>query len=152
MVDKITETLWRGHRRRLEGQINEYAGMLRMLEGRLLRMRGRLKRVTGDAQVQLAMAIQRLESDYEKLAGGWQAILKGLDLTFTTSRKIARVAIDRADSVLVESSRRLTTPVKALQRVGMEAAALKKGIEVGLRRGRRMAAVAHRRRAARSKA
>src|SRR3990172_5233648 len=38
---KISTTLRRGHRRRLEGQITEYVGILQTIEGRLLRMRGR---------------------------------------------------------------------------------------------------------------
>lgn len=150
MVDKITKTLWRGHRRRLEGQITEYAGIIRTIEGRLLRMRGRLKRATGDAQVELASAIQRLESDYKKIVEGWQTILKGLDHTFMTSREIAREAIDHADSVLSKGSRLITGPTQALRRARVEAAALRKGLQVGLRRGRRLAAVASRRRAARS--
>ena len=150
MVDRVGKTLWRGHRRRLEGQITEYAGIIRTIEGRLLRMRGRLKRATGGAQVELASAIQRLESDYKKIVEGWQTILKGLDHTFMTSREIAREAINRADAVLAEGRRLPTGPASVIRRAWVEAAALKKGVEVGLRRGRRMAAVASRRRAARS--
>lgn len=151
MVDKITKTLWRGHRRRLEGQITEYAGMLRAIEGRLLRMRGRMKRTAGDAQVQLAAATAQLESDYQKIVEGWQSILKGLDHTFTTGREIAREAISSADAILTEASIVLAGPAKVLRRARIEAAALRKGVQVGLRRGRRLAAVASRRRAARPK-
>lgn len=151
MADKIERSLWRGHRRRLEGQITEYAGILRGIEGRLLRMRGRLQRTTGETQVQLASAVQQLESDYRKIVEGWQAILRGLDHTFTSGREMGREAIDRADAVLAQGPRLLTDAAKALRRARVEAAALRKGVEVGLRRGRRMAAVASRRRAARSK-
>lgn len=151
MVDKITKTLWRGHRRRLEGQIIEYAGILRAIEGRLLRLRGRLKRAAGDTQIRLAAAIEQLESDYQRIVEGWQAILKGLDRTFTTGRELAHEAIGRADAALTEASGLLAGPAKGLRRVRVEAASLRKGIQVGLRRGRRLAAVASRRRAARSK-
>ena len=151
MENKISRTLWRGHRRRLEGQITEYAGILQAIEGRLLRMRGRLKQSAGDAQVRLASAIEQLESEYRKVAEGWQAILKGLDHTFTSGREIAREAINRADASLAQGPRLLTGPANALRRARVEAAALRKGLEVGLRRGRRMAAVASRRRAARAK-
>lgn len=151
MADRITQSLWRGHRRRLEGQITEYAGILRSIEGRLLRMRGRLQRTTGEAQVQLAAAVQQLEADYRKVVEGWQAILKGLDNTFSSGREVGRAAIDRADAVLAEGSRLLRVPTKAIRRARVEVAALRKGVEVGLRRGRRMAAVASRRRALRSK-
>ena len=151
MGEKITRTLWRGHRRRLEGQIVEYAGILRTIEGRLLRMRGRVKRTTGDAQVRLASAIEQLESDYRRIADGWQAILKGLDHTITSGREVAREAINRADAVLAEGSRLLTGPANALRRARVEAAALRKGLKVGFRRGRRLAAVASGRRAARAK-
>ncbi len=151
MVDKTTKTLWRGHRRRLEGQITEYARILRAIEGRLLRIRGRLQRATGDAQVRLAFALERVESDYQKIVEGWQAILKGLDHTFASGRRIGRQAIDRADAVLSESSPPLSARERALRRARVEVAALRKGLQVGLRRGRRMAAVASRRRAKRSK-
>lgn len=151
MADRIAQSLWRGHRRRLEGQITEYAGILRAIEGRLLRMRGRLQRTTGEAQVQLASAVQQLEADYRKVVEGWQAILKGLDNTFASGREMGRAAIDRADAVLAEGSRLLRVPTKAIRRARVEVAALRKGVEVGLRRGRRMAAVASRRRALRSK-
>jgi len=151
MENKISRTLWLGHRRRPDGQITEYAGILQAIEGRLLRMRGRLKRSAGDAQVQLASAIEQLESKYRKVAEGWQAILKGLDHTFTSGREIAGEAINRADASLARGSRLLTGPANALRRARVEAAALRKGLEVGLRRGRRMAAVASRRRAAGSK-
>ncbi len=151
MDDKITNTLWRGHRRRLERQIMEYAGMLRAIEGRLLRMRGRARRKTGDAQVQLAAAIEQLETDYRKIAEGWQALLKALDNILTSGREIASDAIGRADAVMAERPRLLATAATALRRACVEAAALGKGVQVGLRRGRRMAAVASRRRAERSK-
>jgi len=151
MDDKITNTLWRGHRRRLEGQIIEYAGMLRAIEGRLLRMRGRVRRETGGAQVQLAAAIEQLETDYRRIAEGWQVVLKALDNILTSGREIATDAISRADAVTAEKPPLLATAAKALRRVRVEAAALRKGVQVGLRRGRRMAAVASRRRAARSK-
>ena len=151
MDDKITTTLWRGHRRRLEGQIMEYAGMLRTIEGRLIRMRGRARRKTGDAQVQLAAAIEQLETDYRKIAEGWQALLKALDNILTSGREIASDAIGRADAVMAERPRLLATAATALRRARVEAAALRKGVQVGLRRGRRMAAVASRRRADRSK-
>lgn len=149
MVDKITKTLWRGHRRRLEGQIIEYAGMLRAIEGRLLQMRGRMKRTAGDAQVRLAAAMEQVESGYQRIVEGWQAILKGLDRTFTTGREIAREAISRADATLTEAPGLLAGPAKALRRARIEAAVLRKGVQVGVRRGRRLAAVASRRRAAR---
>ena len=151
MENKISTTLWRGHRRRLEGQITEYAGILQTIEGRLLRMRGRLKRSAGDAQVQLASAIEQMESDYRKVAEGWQAILKGLDHTITSGREVAREAINRADAVLAEGSTLLTGPANALRRARVEAAALRKGLKVGFRRGRRLAAVASGRRSARAK-
>lgn len=151
MENKISRTLWRGHRRRLEGQITEYAGILLMIEGRLVRMRGRAKRTAGDAQVQLASAIEQLESDYRKVAEGWQAVLKGLDHTITSGREIAREAINRADAVLAEGSTLLTGPANVLRLAQVEAAALRKGLEVGFRRGRRLAAVASGRRAARAK-
>jgi hypothetical protein len=150
MVDKITKTLWRGHRRRLEGQITEYAGLIRAIEGRLLRMRGRLKRSTGDAQLRLAAAIEQLESDYKKLTEGWQAILRGLDTTFTSGRDLARDAIERADAAVAGGKGLFTHAARALRKARVEAAALRKGVEVGLRRGRRMAAVANRRRAGRA--
>jgi hypothetical protein len=151
MVDRISKTLWRGHRRRLEGQIAEYAGILLTIEGRLVRMRGRLKRTSGDAQALLESAIEQLETDHRKVAEGWQAILKGLDHTITSGREVAREAINRADAVLAESSKFLMRPASALRRVRVEAAALRKGLEVGFRRGRRLAAVASGRRAARTK-
>jgi hypothetical protein len=151
MDGKITNTLWRGHRRRLEGQIMEYAGMLRAVEGRLLRMRGRARRKTGDAQMQLAAAIEQLETDYRKIAEGWHSLLKALDNILTSGREIASDAIGRADAVMAERPRLLATAATALRRARVEAAALRKGVQVGFRRGRRMAAVASRRRAERSK-
>lgn len=151
MVDRISKTLWRSHRRRLERQIAEYAGILLKIEGRLVRMRGRAKRTAGDAQAQLESAIEQLESDYRKVAEVWQAVLKGLDHTITSGRQVAREAINRADAVLAEGSRLLAGPANALQRARVEAAALRKGLEVGFRRGRRLAAVASGRRAARAK-
>ena len=151
MVDRISKTLWRGHRRRLEGQIAEYAGILLEIEGRLIRMRGRVKRTAGDAQARLASAIEQMESDYRKVAEGWQAILKGLDHTITSGREVAREAINRADAVLAEGSTLLTGPANALRRARVEATALRKGLKVGFRRGRRLAAVASGRRAARAK-
>ena len=150
MVDRISKTLWRGHRRRLERQIAEYAGILLMIEGRLVRMRGRAKRTAGAAQARLESAIKLVESDYRKVAEGWQAILKGLDHTITSAREVAREAITQADTVLAEGSRLLTGPASALRRARVEAAALRKGLEVGFRRGRRLAAVASGRRAARA--
>jgi hypothetical protein len=101
--------------------------------------------------VRLAFAVERLESDYQKIVEGWQAILKGLDHTFASGRRIGRQAIDRADAVLSESSPPLSARERALRRARVEIAALRKGLQVGLRRGRRMAAVASRRRAKRSK-
>jgi hypothetical protein len=151
MEDRFTNALWRGHRRRLEGQIMEYAGMLRAIEGRLLRLRGRARRATGDAQEQVSAAIERLEVDYRKIAEGWQAVLKTLDNIVTSGRESANSAIARADAVLSERPGLLTIAAKALRRARVEAAVLRKGVQVGLRRGRRMAAVASRRRAARSK-
>jgi len=151
MVEKVAKTLWRGHRRRLEGQINEYAGILRAIEGRLLQIRGRLQRATGDAQVRLASTIERLDLDYQKIVEGWHAILKGLDQTFASGRDIGREAIDRADAVLAEGSPPPGGPANALRRARVEVAVLRKGLQVGLRRGRRLAAVASHRRAARSK-
>jgi hypothetical protein len=149
MATRTTKLLWRGHRRRLEGQITEYAGMLRAVEGRLLRMRGRLQRRTGDAQVQLATALDQLEEAYRQLVEGWQAILKGLDQTFSAGRQIAQEAIARADAVMTESPCLLSDAAKVLRRARAEAAAIRKGVQVGLRRGRRLAAVARRRRAGR---
>jgi hypothetical protein len=97
--EKIRKTLWRGHRRRLEGQIIEYAGLLRVIEGRLLRIRGRWQRSTGDAQVRLALAMERLESGYQKIVEGWQAILRVLDDTFASGREIGREAVARVDAL-----------------------------------------------------
>ena len=150
MVSRTTKTLWRGHRRRLEGQIDEYAGILREIEGRLLRIRGRWQRSTGDAHVRLALAMERLESDYQKIVEGWQAILKGLDHAFSSCREIGREAIKRADAVLAEGSSLLSGSARVLRRARVEAAVLRKGLQVGLRRGRRLSAVASRRRAARA--
>ncbi len=151
MVEKVAKPLWPGDRRRLEGQINEYAGILRAIEGRLLQIRGRLQRATGDAQVRLASAKERLELDYQKIVEGWQVILKGLDHTFASARDIGREAIDRVDAVLSQGSPAPGGPANALRRARVEVAALRKGLQVGLRRGRRLAAVAKHRRTTRSK-